>query len=83
MLWPQVTEQRNTPAASKGKQGLWRSKAKDAPGGGAVPTVEVLDKDGNRQGTTTLLFMHPSYWDLQAQPAPAVFSPASCRQNMD
>jgi hypothetical protein len=51
----QATEQRNNPAASKGKQGLWRSKPKEAVAGGAVPTVEVLDKDGNRQGLCTAI----------------------------
>ena len=48
MLGMQATEQRNSPAAAKGKQGLWRSKPKEAVAGGAIPAVEVLDKDGRK-----------------------------------
>ena len=48
MLGVQATEQRNAPAAAKGKQGLWRSKPKEAVAGGAIPAVEVLDKDGRK-----------------------------------
>lgn len=46
----QSTEQRNAAqaAGAKAKQSLWRSKGKDAASGGSLPSVEVLDKDGNR-----------------------------------